>query len=153
MGDDQAAGREHLDIVITRFRIVGDHDRRHDKAVVDRVCPAQQRACGNMVGFCAVRSTGPGLPANTMLFYLAAVKGGVQNGKPVLRNLFLCLRIKTLVKKIWACEDGKISGRIYTMGDEIFEKEKRKEWIRKNRKEDEYVARPAFWLYLESEIF
>ena len=39
------------------------------------------------------------------------------------------------------------------MGDEIFEKEKRKEWIRKNRKEDEYVARPAFWLYLESEIF
>ena len=31
--------------------------------------------------------------------------------------------IRSKCGRLWACKDGKISGQIYTMGDEIFEKE------------------------------
>ena len=37
--------------------------------------------------------------------------------------------------QLWACEDGIPSGPFVTMDDKIIEKECRKEWIRKNRKE------------------
>ena len=38
--------------------------------------------------------------------------------------------------RLWGCKDGKLSGPIVTMGDMIFEKERRKEWMRRNKQEN-----------------
>ena len=38
--------------------------------------------------------------------------------------------------RLWAYKDGKPSGPIYTMGDAIFEKERRRNWIDRNKPED-----------------
>ena len=35
--------------------------------------------------------------------------------------------------RLWGCKDGKLSGPIITMGDMIFEKERRREWIERNK--------------------
>lgn len=37
--------------------------------------------------------------------------------------------------RLWGCKDGKLCGPIVTMGDMIFEKERRKEWMRRNKQE------------------
>lgn len=38
--------------------------------------------------------------------------------------------------RLWGCKDGMLSGPIVTMGDMIFEKERRKEWMRRNKQEN-----------------
>jgi len=37
--------------------------------------------------------------------------------------------------RLWGCKDGKLNGPIVTMGDTIFERERRKKWISRNKQE------------------
>ncbi len=37
--------------------------------------------------------------------------------------------------RLWGCKNGKLSSPIVTMGDIIFEKERRKEWMSRNKHE------------------